>query len=63
MPHQCVKCSTFYEDGATEILNGCTCGGKLFFYIKKERLEEAKKLSKQLKLSSDEKEQMEKDVF
>ena len=63
MPHQCVRCSTFYEDGATEILKGCSCGGKLFFYIKKDRVEEAKKVAKDIKLSKTEKEQIEKDVF
>ena len=46
MPHQCVRCNTFYDDGSQEILNGCKCGGKLFFYIKKERLDEAKNLTK-----------------
>jgi hypothetical protein len=63
MPHQCVRCGTFYEDGATEILSGCKCGGKLFFYIKKDRVEEAKKLADKIKLSKAEKEQIEKDVF
>ncbi|MEK6849039.1 MAG: Zn-ribbon containing protein [Nanoarchaeota archaeon] len=36
MPHQCVRCSTFYVDGAKELLGGCPCGGKLFFFIKQE---------------------------
>jgi predicted nucleic acid-binding Zn-ribbon protein len=63
MPHQCVRCNAFYEDGATEILKGCKCGGKLFFYIKKSKLEEAKKLAKQVKLSEEEKDQIEEDVF
>ena len=39
MPHQCVRCNTFYKDGAEEILKGCECGGKLFFYIRKEKEE------------------------
>ena len=63
MPHQCVRCSTFYEDGSTEILKGCKCGGKLFFYIKKEKMDEAKKISEKVKLSQKEKEQIENDVF
>ena len=41
MPHQCVRCGAIYEDGAGEILKGCKCGGKLFFYIKKDKLKEA----------------------
>lgn len=63
MPHQCVRCGTFYEDGANEILKGCSCGGKLFFYVKKNKVEEAKKVANEIKLSNSEKEQIEKDVF
>ena len=63
MPHQCVRCNTFYEDGSEEILKGCPCGGKLFFYIKKSKIQEAKKVLEGTNLSEPEKEQMEKDVF
>ena len=63
MPHQCVRCNTFYDDGSEEILKGCSCGGKLFFYVKKEKLEQAKKISEEVKLTEKEKEQVEKDVF
>ena len=38
MPHQCVRCNTIYSDGASEILKGCSCGARLFFYIKKKQL-------------------------
>ena len=62
MPHQCVRCDTIYDDGAEEILKGCNgCGGRLFFYIKKEKLEEQKEISAQL--TKKEKKQIEKDVF
>ena len=30
MPHQCVRCNTFYDDGSNVILKGCSCGGRLF---------------------------------
>ena len=63
MPHQCVRCNNFYEDGSAEILKGCSCGGKLFFYIKKSKLEEAKKVASSVSLTMNEKEQIEKDVF
>jgi len=63
MPHQCVRCNTFYDDGATEIIKGCKCGGKLFFYVKKEKLEQAQKAAEETKLTIKEKEQIEKDVF
>ena len=61
MPHQCVKCGTFYDDGASEILKGCRCGGKLFFYVKKSKLKEAEEITVQL--SKKEKEQIETDVY
>lgn len=63
MPHQCVRCSKFYDDGDKAILTGCGCGGKLFFYIKKEKLDEIKRQSSELALSDKEKEELEKDVF
>ena len=61
MPHQCVRCNKFYDDGASEILKGCPCGGKLFFYVRKEKLEQAKQAT--FALSTKEKKQIEKDVF
>lgn len=61
MPHQCVRCGKLYEDGSKILIEGCTCGGKLFFFVKKERMEELKKA--QAKLSSAEKKQIEEDVY
>jgi predicted nucleic acid-binding Zn-ribbon protein len=65
MPHQCVSCGTFYDDGAKEILHGCSsCRGKLFFYVKKERLKELESEEPQLfQLSVEEKKQIEEDVY
>ena len=63
MPHQCVRCNKFYEDGAKEILEGCNCGGKLFFFIKQSKLEKIKKEQALAKLTPKEKKQIEKDVF
>jgi len=61
MPHQCVKCGSLHGDGSPELLKGCTCGGKFFFFIKKEHLEEAKELTENL--SDKEKDQIKKDVL
>lgn len=62
MSHQCVKCGKIFEDGSSELLKGCvSCGGKFFFYIKKEKLEEAKEEFE--KLTFKEKEKIQKDVF
>ncbi len=63
MPHQCVRCGNFYDDGAAEILKGCKCGGKLFFYIRKEKLEQSKQIVNTVKLTEKEKDQIEDDVF
>ena len=63
MPHQCVRCNTFYEDGARELLKGCSCGGRLFFFIKKEKLEDMKKITEEVKLTQKDKEQIEQDIF
>ncbi len=63
MPHQCVRCGTFYDDGASEILKGCKCSGKLFFFIKKEKFEKSKEIISNVQLSEKEKDQIENDVF
>lgn len=60
MPHQCVRCNTLYQDGAQEILKGCGCGARLFFYIKKKNIEEGKELINNL--SVEEKKHIEEDV-
>ena len=60
MPHQCVRCSTMYQDGSAQILKGCSCGAKLFFFIRKAALE---KREAKIKLSAKDKEQIEKDVL
>lgn len=61
MPHQCVRCGHLYEDGSQELLSGCECGGRFFFYIRKKQLEETKKIT--VNLTPDEKKQIEKDVL
>ncbi len=63
MPHQCVRCSKFYDDGASEILKGCSCGGRLFFYIRKDKLKKAQEVIDEVKLTTEDKHQIEKDVF
>ncbi len=59
--HQCVKCNTFYNDGDNQILKGCTkCGGRFFFFVRKEHMERAKTVTANLK--PEDKEHMEQDV-
>lgn len=39
MPNQCIHCSTVYEDGARETLQGCSkCGSKFFFFMTAEKM-------------------------
>jgi len=61
MPHQCVRCGKLHEDGSKELLKGCDCGSKFFFFIKKEYVEEATKIAEEL--SVEDREQIEKDVI
>jgi predicted nucleic acid-binding Zn-ribbon protein len=58
MPHQCVRCGTFYSDGAEELLQGCSCGKKVFFYIKKSQLKKAQ----ELELTEEQKNEIEESV-
>jgi predicted nucleic acid-binding Zn-ribbon protein len=62
MPNQCVRCGKIYEEAGIELIhNGCECGGKLFFFIKKEHLG---KLKSELKnLTNEQKTEMIKDVY
>lgn len=62
MPHQCVRCNVFYEDGAQELLKGCPCGARLFFFVRKEKLEAAK-APLLPDLTVQQKQQIEQDVF
>ncbi len=61
MPHQCVRCNNFYEDGSQEILKGCPCGAKLFFYIKKQQLDKSTK-EFITNFTDEEKQQIEHDI-
>lgn len=60
MPHQCVRCNKFYDDGAKQILTGCECGCKMFFFVKKEKINQ---IEEHKNLSNKDKKQIEKDVY
>ncbi len=64
MPHQCVRCNKFYDDGAQEILSGCSCGAKVFFFVRKEKMKQMEETIAAIQnLTIDEKKEMETDVF
>ena len=60
MPHQCVRCAKLYPDGSKELLAGCECGGKFFFYVRKQNVKDAEEIA--INLTDKEKVQIEKDV-
>jgi predicted nucleic acid-binding Zn-ribbon protein len=65
MPNQCVHCSEKYNDGAEEILKGCSkCGSRFFFYVSQEKYEKLKNSQNEIvdNLSVFEKKQIEQDV-
>jgi predicted nucleic acid-binding Zn-ribbon protein len=60
MPHQCVRCSTIFPNGAQEILKGCSCGARLFFFVKDKDIQRGKEIVSNL--SEDDKIQIEQDI-
>ncbi|MBU1198303.1 MAG: Zn-ribbon domain-containing protein [Nanoarchaeota archaeon] len=63
MPHQCVRCGKLYEDASEEILKGCSCGAKMFYFIRKEKLKQIQEQQEKEKLTLQEKEEIEKEVY
>ncbi|MGV8169289.1 MAG: Zn-ribbon domain-containing protein [Candidatus Nanoarchaeia archaeon] len=62
MPHQCVKCGILHNNDSDALIKGCSgCSSKVFFFVKDSDLEKAKTRAREL--SSDQKKQMEKDVY
>jgi predicted nucleic acid-binding Zn-ribbon protein len=55
-----VRCGTFYEDGSKDIISGCKCGGKLFFFVNERK---RAVLEASYKLSRKDKEQIESDIY
>ncbi len=39
MPHQCTKCGIVFPDASEELLTGCSCGSRFFYYIKQEKMD------------------------
>ena len=68
MPHQCVHCGEIYPDAAPELLAGCKCGGKFFYYIRQDRLDELNRINSEeiqdtiAELGRADKTQIEKDI-
>ena len=61
MPHQCVRCGHLYDDGSSKVLEGCSCGGRFFFFVKKQAVDKSTEIVKDLTV--EDKNQIEKDVM
>lgn len=61
MPHQCVRCSKLYPAGCKQLLTGCECGGRFFFFVKEELVDQAKEITQFL--SPQDKQELEQDVL
>ena len=64
MPHQCTKCSKVYPDASEELLKGCSCGSKFFYYIRQEKLDEMRDQVRDTidVLNKSDRDQIEKDI-
>ena len=61
MPHQCVRCGKLHDDGDSTLLKkGCSCGSRLWFFVKQESIERAKEIT--TNLTNEQKDQIEEDV-
>jgi len=60
MPHQCVRCGSFFEDGAKELLTGCSCGSKFFFFMSQKALDKIKNMTSNL--TKEDRAQIEEDI-
>ncbi|MEK6872963.1 MAG: Zn-ribbon containing protein [Nanoarchaeota archaeon] len=64
MPHQCTRCGEIYLDASKELLKGCNCGSRFFYYIKQEKLDQLKREVREVmtELEKADKDQIEKDI-
>ena len=60
MPHKCTQCGKIFPDAAEELLKGCECGSKFFFYIREEKIDEFQEMIAELEKID--KIQVEKDI-
>jgi len=34
MPHKCARCGSIYDDNSPELIDGCSCGARVFLYLR-----------------------------
>ena len=58
--HQCLKCKKYFEDEEVPIIDGCSCGGHIFLFVKQpEDVDRAEKVYEQIESKIQELEQQE----
>jgi predicted nucleic acid-binding Zn-ribbon protein len=61
MSHKCVHCGQVYLDGSRELLEGCKCGSRFFFYFNEEQIKKLEKTSIE-ELPKEEKTRVEREI-
>ncbi len=61
MSHKCVHCGEIYSDGSRELLEGCKCGSKFFFYFNEGQMKKMEKNSL-IEMPKEEKIRVEKEI-
>ncbi|HEX54510.1 MAG: hypothetical protein DRO94_04725 [Candidatus Altiarchaeales archaeon] len=51
MPHKCARCGRIYDDRAPELMNGCSCGARVFLYLREKPGRTREKTIEKLKSS------------
>ncbi|MEM4230537.1 MAG: Zn-ribbon containing protein [Candidatus Pacearchaeota archaeon] len=64
MAHKCVHCGQLYPDGSKELLEGCKCGSRFFFYLNEEQLKKLEKNNNSsiIELNKEEKKKVEREI-
>ncbi len=50
MPHKCARCGKIYDDDSPELIDGCSCGARVFLYLKEKPGRNEEDTVKELKL-------------
>ncbi|NUN11470.1 hypothetical protein HUU53_02395 [Candidatus Micrarchaeota archaeon] len=53
MPHKCVKCSKIYANQSKQLLNGCSCGSRIFLYLRDDQITLQEALDNGLKINNE----------
>lgn len=49
MPHKCARCEKIYDSNAKELLSGCSCGSRLFLFLREREGRSRDEIIKELK--------------